>query len=107
MQPHQVRRTGRAGGKALPKQPLFETGRFLVSAHALSEVDPDDAYKALARHQTGDWGDVDFDTAQSNAIALKEGNRLLSHYRDRNGVEFCIRTYSDRSITTLLLPREV
>ena len=59
----------------------------------------------LARHATGDWGDLcAFDRGQ-NEIALREGYRVLSSYDVPAGRVWII-TESDRSITTILLPEE-
>jgi hypothetical protein len=59
----------------------------------------------LARHATGDWGELcAFDRGQ-NEIALREGYRVLSSYPV--GREFVwVITEADRSVTTILLPEE-
>jgi hypothetical protein len=59
----------------------------------------------LARHATGDWGDLcSFDRRQ-NEIALRDGYRVLSSYETTAGRVWII-TESDRSITTILLPED-
>ena len=59
----------------------------------------------LARHATGDWGELcAFDRCQ-NEIALCEGLRVLSSYDVLAGRVWVI-TEADRSITTILLPEE-
>jgi hypothetical protein len=59
----------------------------------------------LARHATGDWGELcSFDRRQ-NEIALREGYRVLSSYESEAGRVWII-TEADRSITTILLPEE-
>jgi hypothetical protein len=62
-------------------------------------------FEYLARHATGDWGELcSFDRRQ-NEIALRDGYRLLSSYpvgRER----VWVITEADRSITTILLPEE-
>jgi hypothetical protein len=59
----------------------------------------------LARHATGDWGDLcDFDRRQ-NEIALRDGYRVLSSYDVQQGRVWII-TEADRSVTTILLPEE-
>jgi hypothetical protein len=59
----------------------------------------------LARHASGDWGDLcGFDRRQ-NQIALREGYRVLSSYDVPAGRVWVI-TEADRSITTILLPEE-
>jgi hypothetical protein len=59
----------------------------------------------LARHATGDWGNLcGFDRRQ-NEIALREGYRVLSSYEVPAGRVWVI-TEADRSVTTILLPEE-
>ena len=59
----------------------------------------------LARHATGDWGDLCAFDRQQNEIALREGLRVLSSYEVPTGRVWII-TEADRSITTILLPEE-
>jgi hypothetical protein len=62
-------------------------------------------YDYLARHATGDWGELcSFDRRQ-NQIALREGLRVLSSYSVGEKSVWII-TEADRSITTILLPEE-
>jgi hypothetical protein len=59
----------------------------------------------LARHATGDWGDLCAFDRRQNEIALRDGYRVLSSYpveRER----LWIITEADRSVTTILLPEE-
>jgi hypothetical protein len=59
----------------------------------------------LARHATGDWGDLCAFDHRQNEIALREGYRVLSSFpvgRER----LWIITEADRSVTTILLPEE-
>jgi hypothetical protein len=59
----------------------------------------------LARHATGDWGDLCAFDRRQNEIALQDGYRVLSSYpvgRER----VWVITEADRSITTILLPEE-
>jgi hypothetical protein len=59
----------------------------------------------LARHATGDWGELCAFDRRQNEIALREGLRVLSSYPV--GREFVwIITEADRSVTTILLPEE-
>jgi hypothetical protein len=59
----------------------------------------------LARHATGDWGELcAFDRLQ-NQIALRDGYRVLSSYNVLAGRVWII-TEADRSVTTILLPEE-
>jgi hypothetical protein len=59
----------------------------------------------LARHATGDWGDLCTFDRRQNEIALRDGYRVLSSYPV--GMEHVwIITEADRSVTTILLPKE-
>jgi len=60
----------------------------------------------LARHVSGDWGDVcELDRA-SNDQAVKDNTRIFSVYRLADEVTVWIITEADRSSTCLLLPYE-
>ena len=59
----------------------------------------------LARHATGDWGELCAFDLRQNEIALREGYRVLSSYETAAG-HLWIITEADRSITTILLPEE-
>lgn len=57
----------------------------------------------LARHQDGDWGEVDDHDRAVNESALKTGARLLSAYMVE-GERIWLITEADRAETTILLP---
>jgi len=59
----------------------------------------------LARHQSGDWGQLSNEDWEANDQAIAEGWRILSVYRVA-GIKVWIITEADRSTTTLLLPEE-
>ena len=60
----------------------------------------------LARHAQSDWGDIVEEDRQLNALALINGERLLSAYTLPNNVRVWVITEADRSATTLILPEE-
>jgi len=61
----------------------------------------------LARHQRGDWGELDEHDVAVNNRAYREGTRILSVYTlPSTQVRFYIITEWDRSRTTFLLPSE-
>jgi hypothetical protein len=62
-------------------------------------------FEYLARHATGDWGDLCAFDRRQNEIALRDGYRVLSSYEMPTGRVWII-TEADRSITTILLPEE-
>ncbi len=61
----------------------------------------------IARHQRGDWGELDTEDIEANNISAREEMRILSAYTLPTTQErFWIITEWDRSYTTLLLPSE-
>jgi hypothetical protein len=92
-----------ARAEATTRVPL---GVVVATVGVCQQVDHPHIVRALARHAAGDWGEVDPDDRQQNEIALREGFRLLSVYRDPSGRVFWIITEADRSATTVLLPDE-
>lgn len=59
----------------------------------------------LARHQDGDWGELDAHDRAANETALKTGARILSAYTVE-GERIWIITEASRAETTILLPEE-
>lgn len=84
----------------------FPLGQLLATPAVLSEVNRSDILEALGRHMVGDWGDLDPEDIQLNEWSLENGERLLSAYRNPDGVKFWIITERDRSSTTILLPSD-
>ena len=72
---------------------------------ALAEAGQD-AMPLVARHQAGDWGQLDEHDVRENEYALQHGFRLLSAYTLNTGVCLWLITEADRSATTILLPQE-
>ena len=63
--------------------------------------------KLIARHNSGDWGDLDDEDKATNEAGLKHGERLMSAYDDVfDGETVWVITERDRSVTTVLLPSE-
>lgn len=90
------------------RAPRFEVGRIVATPGVVElivagVVDP---AALLARHQTGDWGDLCAEDHRANERALLFGGRLLSAYIVAEGVKVWVITESDRAATTLLLPDE-
>ncbi len=59
----------------------------------------------LARHSSGDWGDLDPHDRKENKLSLKHGWRIVSSYPVGEKAIWII-TEADRSVTTILLPEE-
>src|SRR5215813_6424139 len=60
----------------------------------------------LARHESGDWGEVGTADWMENERSLCKGFRVFSIYKLSTGEEMWIITQPDRSATTVLLPEE-
>ena len=84
----------------------FCLGNIFATPGVLAAIPHDEVIRALARHQSGDWGDVDAEDRAENEYSLGRRLRLLSAYHSRMGVKFWIITEADRSSTTILLPDE-
>lgn len=88
--------------------PKFELGRVLATPGALQvlaqhNVSP---LTLIARHVSGDFGDIDPEDWQANLAALQYGNRIVSAYTlAPDAVIWAIST-ADRGTTTLLIPSE-
>jgi hypothetical protein len=88
-----------------PDQIKFQPGSIVTTLGALDVATHEQIAAILARHLSGDWGEVDREDAAANEQALKYGERLMSVY-DVNGEKLWVITEADRSATTVLLPRE-
>jgi len=85
---------------ALAEKPLFTVGDVIAMLGALAAigVSGDDLSAYLARHQSGDWGDIDAHDRRENKLALEQGFRLMSVYTlSITGVNIWVITEADRS----------
>jgi hypothetical protein len=85
---------------------LFPLGQTVITRAALDVLQPEDVKACIARHQAGDWGDLDVHDAKENEVGLAQSLRLFSVYRDRSNTKFYVITEHDRSVTTVLLPED-
>lgn len=84
----------------------FSLGCVVATANAQATLDLEDIENALGRHSTGDWGEVCPEDGEENELSLREGFRLFSVYRSKDGVKFWVITEADRTSTTVLLPED-
>jgi hypothetical protein len=82
---------------------LFQLGQLLATPGVLNLGV--DLPALLARHASGDWGDLSDDDRDANERALHIGARILSAYTLPQGRVWII-TEADRASTTALLPEE-
>ena len=90
------------------KKVLFEMNMVVATPGAMDALErahqvPGDF---LARHVSGDWGEVPAEDKVENEVSVLNGYRILSAYRTNLGERIWILTEADRSLTTLLLPEE-
>ena len=79
-------------------QALIEEHQCSLSVNAL-----------IARHHSGDWGDLCKEDQHENDFALKNTLRIFSSYLitlNNESIKIWIITEADRSSTTVLLPSE-
>jgi hypothetical protein len=86
----------------------FNPGQVVATPGALAALEkagqlPRDF---LARHVSGEWGEVPPEDINENEFSLKHGFRLLSAYRTNAGDKLRVITEADRSSTRILLPEE-
>lgn len=88
--------------------PLFPLGAVVATPGALDALarHPRFVHQIIARHGSGDWGEVDAEDQKANARALLSGERLLSAYTTPTGTRVWVLTEADRSATTVFLPSE-
>jgi len=93
---------------SLPTIPLFPAGQIVATpgALALLEQANKSPLEFLSRHLRGDWGNLCQEDKTENELSLKHGFRLLSSYPITDTEKLWGITEADRSVTTLLLPKE-
>lgn len=88
--------------------PRFPLGHIVFTPGAIDtlgrlNVEP---RTLLARHQSGDWGDLGDEDKQENELSINEGFRIFSAYTIGDQDRIYIITEADRSSTCLLTPEE-
>ena len=79
-------------------KPLFTLGQLVATPGALAAigVSGDNLSTYLARHQFGDWGDIDAHDRRENQLSLEQGFRLMSVYTlSITGVKIWVITEAD------------
>jgi hypothetical protein len=89
-------------------KPLFTLGQVVATPGALAALEKAGQQPGvfLARHVSGDWGEVPSEDVKENEFSLKHGFRLLSSYSTSAGDRLWVITEADRSSTCILLPEE-
>ena len=81
-------------------------GRTFATPGVLDRIDLEANDFAILRHSLGDWGNVCLHDKKANDLALENGGRLFSTYRDSKSQNFWVITEADRRCTTVLFPEE-
>jgi hypothetical protein len=92
----------------------FQLGDLVITpgANEALEKAQQSAFEILARHISGDWGDLDQHDKQQNELAIayegdvEKQNRVFSAYMTKLGEKIWVITEADRSSTCILLPEE-
>ena len=89
------------------QKPAFQLGRVVATPAAIEFTNtyPVDLAVLLARHQSGDCGDMSDDDILANLSAIVSGGRVFSSY-EIGPQKIWIITEADRTITTVLLPSD-
>ena len=95
-------------------QPKFPMGQVVITAIAMSTINEAHGEKrgkqlvqqVLARHNAGDWGEMDAEDVESNNRGLQDGDRLFSSYEKEFVFKVWVITEHDRSYTTVMLPTD-
>ena len=106
-EPSKVGEWGSTEREKEPK-PLFSLGQIVGTPGALDAMEnaEQNPFELLARHVTGDWGDLEDQDKKENDLSVKEGFRILSAYKLETRLKVWVITEWDRSVTTILLPDE-
>jgi hypothetical protein len=85
----------------------FPLGRVVATPGALKLLEEacEDALDYLARHASGDWGELDLQDRRENERSLRNSWRIISSYPVGERTIWII-TEADRSVTTILLPED-
>lgn len=87
-------------------RPRFALGQVVATPGALAALEEAGVVPAvlLARHQSGDWGDVGPEDHAENEFSLGRSLRIFSVYRLTDACTVWVITEANRSATTILLP---
>ncbi len=96
----------------MPEQ-LFPLGRIMMTTNLqgkIQEANPEhweeELQGLIARHASGDWGDLGEEDKGENDLSVKRGFRIFSAYATSHGFRVWVITEADRSVSTVLLPSD-
>ena len=90
------------------RTPKFSFGQIVATPAALALLEEHQVFPLdlLARHVSGDWGELPAEDAAFNNVSLKTDGRLLSSYLIAPDTKVWVITEWDRSVTTVLRPED-
>jgi hypothetical protein len=90
-----------------PTKPLFPLGQVVATPAAIDRMAAlgINGLELLARHQSGDWGDLSEADKRENEFSVPRRLRIFSSY-GKGDERIWVITEADRSATTLLLPED-
>ena len=105
--PNNQESQGKPDKEVMPKA-LFELGQVVITQGALLSVENDEHHPVqfLARHVSGDWGNLHEEDIETNRRSLARNGRIFSAYDLDSGGRIYVITEWDRSVTTLLTPED-
>jgi hypothetical protein len=88
--------------------PLFSLGQMVATPGAVEVMERlgIGPLTLLARHVTGDWGDINPEDKGLNEQALRDEERIFSVYGPEDDDRLWVITEADRSATTILRPQD-
>lgn len=96
----------------IPMLSNFSLGQLVCTNGVNKKIEQDNEFKkfveeSLARYTNSDWGDACNEDVKMNNDAIRNGDRILAVYTQKNtDVTIWIITECDRSVTTILFPNE-
>lgn len=84
---------------------LFELGKIVATPAALKAAGAQ-ASEFIRRHSCGNWEESTAQDRQLNNQAVRSGKCIFSRHTTKSGETVWITTEADRSVTSLLLPRD-
>lgn len=84
----------------------FSLGRVVCTIGAHADFSMEEMILCLNRHMHGEWGDLSEDDKEANELAIEFGDRILSSYKFPDGRVLWLITEADRSVTTILRPKD-
>jgi len=86
-----------------PAKPKVCLGRLCIIPTIANTLPAADILAALAKHVSGDWGDLPPREFAANQRALRRGDPVCSLHVCSRGKRLWIATETDRAVTTVML----